>query len=104
MGNLVLVPAKKRRFNPYRMVEWSGYALASAFIIWCMWWTVLNINAEPISPDFPWWWLPVGMIGMVGFMALAMGALIALFYVGHGVYLGFLWLRARARQWNEVSD
>ena len=103
--SLVLVPAKKRRFNPYKVVEWSGYALAAAIVIACMAYVVVNWNALTIPGyDFPWWSWPVGMIGMVGWMAAILGAGL-LFLLGCG-YVGmfFSWLRKQGQQWNEVSD
>lgn len=105
MSNLVLVSAKKRRFNPYKAVEWSGYVLVAAIVIACMAYIVVNWNAlNTPGLDLPWWSWPVGMIGTVGWIAVILGAgwLFIVACVGVGAF--YSWLRERGREYGKMED
>lgn len=105
MTNLVIVPAKKRRFNPYKVVEWAGYVIAAGIVISCMTWVGVNFTAwNTPGMDFPWWSYPIGMIGTLGWVALMMAAFVLLVYSVYLVGEGYRWLRQRGREWDEVSD
>ena len=105
MSNLVLVPAKKRRFNPYKVVEWTGYIIAAGIVISCMTWVSINwLGLNTPGVDFPWWAYPIGMIGTLGWFALMLAAVMLLFYSVYLVGEGYRWLRQRGREYGKVED
>ena len=108
MGNLVIVERKRKRFNPYRVLVRTIYTAIAlpmlAFAVFSMYWVAIFPDMEKSGAEFPWWDIPVFMIGSVLWMAAIVATVVGLYYAVRGIIRGINWLNAKADEYGKVSD
>ena len=108
MGNLVIVERKRKRFNPYRVLVRTIYTAIAlpmlAFAVFSMYWVAIFPAMEKSGAEFPWWDVPVFMIGVVCWLALAVVGVYGIYRVAGGIARGIDYLNAKADEYREVQD
>lgn len=108
MSNLIIVGGKRKRFNPYRVLVWAIYTAIAiptlAFAGFSMYWVAIFPAMDKAGAEFPWWDVPVFLIGVVCWLAAAFGVVVGGYYCVRGIIRGINYLNTKADEYRKVSD